>query len=185
MTQLAVLIAEWRDGDTHAADRLYDLHKARAYRLAYGLLGDEMDAEEVAQEALQYALSNIDKFDATRSQFTTWLHTITVSRARNKRRRKWLPSVSLQKLMQSGGDIVDRTPRPEQAVEHGELWQQVQALEPKLREVVLLRYWLGHSYREVSEIVGCPLGTAQSRVQRALQILRARIGAEMANFEVG
>ena len=53
-----------------------------------------------------------------------------------------------------------------------EVWEAVQSLKPRLREAVILRYWAGHTYREVAEILGCPVPTAQSRVRLAYERLR-------------
>jgi RNA polymerase sigma-70 factor (ECF subfamily) len=48
----------------------------------------------------------------------------------------------------------------------------VQQLKPQLREAIILRYWSGQTYREMAEILGCPLPTAQSRVRLAYNHLR-------------
>jgi RNA polymerase sigma-70 factor (ECF subfamily) len=187
-SHIAILIERWRAGDERAAEGLYQHNAELMYRLAYGLLGDPADAEEVAQDVLAYALSHIDHYDPNRARFTTWLHTIAVSRCRDKRRRKWLPRLSLTTLLGRGGDIPDAAPRPEHSVAaeeiHSEVWQAVQALSPTLREAVLLRYWAEHTYREMAEILGCPLPTAQSRVRLAFQELRQTLSrADLAHLE--
>lgn len=170
------LIERWQAGDESAAQLLYDQHRDRTYRLAYGLLGGEEDAEEVAQDALTYALVNIDKFRPDKSRFSTWLHTITVSRARDKYRKRKFSTQSLTDWMEKGRDVVDETPTPEAARQNAERRQTVRdalnTLKPSLREAVVLRYWSGHSFREIAEIMDCPLGTAQSRVRRAFEQLQ-------------
>ena len=69
MADLDILIERWRTGDERAAEAIYNLHQNRTYRLAYAILGNVEDAEEVAQDALTYALLNIHQFDERRSQF--------------------------------------------------------------------------------------------------------------------
>ena len=98
----AQLVCRAQAGDERAAKLLFELYYLRTFRLALGLLGDEADAEEVAQDALTYALLNIVRYRAELSSFSTWLHTITVSRARDKRRRKLLPSISLAQWLGMG-----------------------------------------------------------------------------------
>ena len=72
------LIQRWqKNGDEQAAEGLYRAHCERVYRLAYALLGDGDDAEEVMQDSLVYALTRINLYDPQRASFTTWLHTIT------------------------------------------------------------------------------------------------------------
>ncbi len=83
------LITRARQGDEGAMSALYARHAPALYRLAFGLLRDRQDAEEVAQDALAYALGRLERYDARRATLRTWLHTITVSRCRNKRRRRW------------------------------------------------------------------------------------------------
>jgi RNA polymerase sigma-70 factor (ECF subfamily) len=176
MSQTEILIQRWQRGDESAAAALYEQFQARTFRLAYGLLGDHGDAEEVMQDALTYALVNINRFDPERASFSTWLNTITVSRCRDKRKRKRLARFSLTAWLQRGGDIADHRPRPEQAAateeRRNEVWEAVGELKPILREAILLRYWAGHTYREMGEILDCPVRTAQSRVRLAYRQLR-------------
>ncbi len=182
MPDLDILIQRWRSGEQCAAEALYAQFREQIYRLAYGLLGEPADAEEAAQDTLSYALLNIRRFDPNRASFTTWLHTITVSRCRNRYRRKRLSSVSLFTWLEEGHDIADPSATPEHLAHrreiHGEVWAAIRALKPPLREVILLRYWSGHTYQEIADIVGCPLSTAQSRVRLAFDQLRARLAPD-------
>ena len=86
MTDINALIERWQGGDQRAAEVLYNHHRNQTFRLAYGLLGNQADAEEAAQDALTYALTNIRRYDSQRAGFGTWLHTITVSRCRDRQR---------------------------------------------------------------------------------------------------
>ena len=176
---LEQLIARWQAGDQSAAEQLYNQVQGRTFRLCMGLLGNVEDAEEVTQDALTYALINIGRFDATRSQFTTWLHTITVSRCRDKRRRKRFSLVSIAEWLQSGRDFIDSEPLPEQALNQrwnqAQLWRVVQTLSPTLREAIILRYWAQHSFKEMAAILNCPVGTAQSRVRLGYKKIREQM----------
>ena len=179
MPDVSGLIRRWQAGDERAAEALYGHYRDSVFRLACGLLGDAADAEEVAQDALAYALVNIYRYDPRRASFATWLHTITVSRCRDRYRRRRLTSLSLATWLQRGGDVADSAPGPErhavQAETRSRVWEAVQALSQPLREAVLLRYWAGHTYREMAEILGCPVPTAQSRVRLAYKRLRATL----------
>ena len=177
------LIERWRLGDQRAAEQLYAQTRERVFRLAFGLLGNSEDAEEAAQDALSYALVNIDKFDPDRARFTTWLHTITVSRVRDRQRRKRFSLTSLAEWMAGGRDVSADTPRTEQRmtqqVARDEVWSAVQTLSPVLREAIVLRYWAQHSFREMAEILDCPMGTAQSRVRRGFEQLAKELSADL------
>ena len=73
MADVNALIQRWQQGDERAAEQLYNYHRDATYRLAYGLLSNREDAEEVAQDALTYALVNINRYDSSLSRFSTWL----------------------------------------------------------------------------------------------------------------
>lgn len=180
---LTAWLERWRRGDDRAAELIYNQFRDQTFRLAYGLLGHHEDAEEAAQDALTYALVNIHKYDQDKSGFGTWLHTITVSRCRDKRRRKLLPSFSLSDWLQKGQDLPDILPDPETVTAvyqtHSQLWQAIQSLKPHYREAIILRYWAGCTYREMGEILGCPIPTAQSRVRLAYDQIRHQLEAPL------
>lgn len=176
------LVRRAQDGDERAARQLFEMYNLRTYRLALGLLGDEADAEEVAQDALTYALLNITRYRAELSSFSTWLHTITVSRARDKRRRKILPSIPMGQWLGMGNQIRDYTPGPEahamrQETEGGLVFAMNQ-LSPKLREAIVLRFYGDCTYKEMGDIMGCSLNTARSRLRLAIEKLRVQLGEE-------
>jgi len=177
-----LLIRRAVGGDERAARQLFEKYQLRTYRLALGLLGDEADAEEVAQDALTYALLNLHRYRPELSSFSTWLHTITVSRARDKRRRKFLPSVSLAQWLGMGNQIRDHSPGPEAAAIRNEIESRLllalDQLSPKLREAIVLRFYAECSYKEMGEIMGCSLNTARSRLRLAIEQLRAQLGEE-------
>ena len=176
MADIGALIERWQHGDERAAEAIYHHFRDSTFGLAYTLLDDAADAEEVAQDTLAYALTHIDRYDPRRARFTTWLHTITVSRCRNKRRRRFLPSLSLFTWLRRGGDTPDPTPGPEpQAVQEAtadEVWAAIQTLSQPLREAILLRHWSDYTYQEIGDMLGCSLRTAQSRVRLAHRQLR-------------
>jgi RNA polymerase sigma-70 factor (ECF subfamily) len=175
MFNLDESIAAWRAGDQRAAESIYNLYRDRTFRLAYALVGNSEDAEEVAQDALAYALLNIDRYDERRSKFTTWLHMITVSRSRDVLRKRRRPTFSLTGWLERRQHPRDPRPGPDMIAEFSEMrsevWMALHKLSPTLREAIVLRYWGGHTYQEIAEIVGCPLKTAQSRVRLAHQKL--------------
>jgi RNA polymerase sigma-70 factor (ECF subfamily) len=177
MPDIDDLIFRWREGDQQAARLLYEQHRGRVYRLAYGLLNNAEDAEEVAQDALTQALMQIERYDAERARFSTWLHTITVNRVRDRQRRKRLPLLDLEGWQEQYGMLADEAPTPEGWYElnfdQEQVWQAVQQLSADLREALILRYWAGHTFQEMALILDCPLGTAQSRVRRGFERLRS------------
>lgn len=164
-------------GDQAAFQALYELVGASIYRLAYSILLDKHDAEDVVQETFVYAFRNLRRYDPGRGAFKTWLYTIAVSRCRNARRRKWLPTVQLSQLLGQGSEPVDPDDYgPEGAAARAGIMVALEAalgtLSPRLRESVALRYGQGLTYREMADVLGIPQKTAESRVRLAHQAIR-------------
>ncbi|MEJ2149428.1 MAG: RNA polymerase sigma factor [Chloroflexota bacterium] len=159
-------------GDQRACTALYNRFVQAVYRLAYGVLLNQQDAEEVVQDSFGYAFQSLRRYDSARSSFRTWLYTITLSRCRNKRRRKWLPTLPLADMVEW---LPGREPNPEAAVEQLSIremvWNALGELSPKQREAIVLRYFDGLTYREMAMVLGCPLKTAESRVRLAHETL--------------
>jgi RNA polymerase sigma-70 factor (ECF subfamily) len=179
MCDISELIQLWQAGDENACEALYDCHREPIFRLAYGLLGDPAEAEEAAQDTLAYALGHIRQYNAALSSFSTWLHTIAVSRCRDRLRRRRWPWLSLAAWLRQDNDVRDPAPNPEartiRSETRNQVWEAVQALSEPLREAILLRYWAGHTFHEIASIAGCPVPTAQSRVRLAYERLRAAL----------
>lgn len=162
-------IDQARRGDERALDYLYVASRERVFRLALAILGDPETAEEVMQDTLHYALAQLERFDPQRSAWTTWLHMITVSRARDRlRRRRWATVPLFGSLM--AGEHVEQ--RVEQRELTGALHAALLELPEKLREAVALRFVEELGYAEIGAILGCPAKTAQSRVRLGLERLR-------------
>jgi RNA polymerase sigma-70 factor (ECF subfamily) len=175
-TQL--LIERCLSGEQAAYVALYDQYSGVIYRLAYSLLQHPEDAEEVLQDSFEYAFRRLDHYDARKSAFKTWLYRIAVSRCHNKRRRKWLPSLSLHLL--DGAEARDPTaPLPDERAALNEqqraVWDAVGELSPKLREVAILRYYGGLQYGEIGEVLDIPPKTAESRMRLAHKALREQL----------
>jgi RNA polymerase sigma-70 factor (ECF subfamily) len=165
------LIRRALSGDETALESLFHQHYPPALRLALGLLDNKGDAEEVAQDTLTYVLTHLDRYDAERGAFSTWLYAITVNRCRSKRRRKWLPLVGLTHWLEQKGHgssfIHEPGPGPEEQLERDErdaaLWAAVARLSAKQREAIVLRYAAGLTYPQMAEVLGCSASLAQSR----------------------
>ncbi len=169
------LIQRCLEGDEFAFQILYNQHSGMVYRLAFSLLQNKEDAEEVLQDSFDYAFRKLSHYDSNKSAFKTWLYRITVSRCRNKRRRKWLPSFSLNQYPEQ--NIRDHNaPAPDYILELDDqqkiIWQALGELSLKLRETAILRYYHGLRYHEIGEVLGIPAKTAESRMRLALKALR-------------
>lgn len=168
-------------GEEAAYVALYNEYAGMIYRLIYSLLQDREDAEEVLQDTFEYAFRKLHQYDTHKSGFKTWLYQIAISRCHNKRRRRWLPTFSLNQLL--GQEVTDEhTPSPEEVLhltqQQKVVWDALVKLSPKLRETAVLRYYEGLSYAEIGEILGVPSKTAESRMRLAHAALKELLQGE-------
>jgi RNA polymerase sigma-70 factor (ECF subfamily) len=165
-------------GEEQAFLTVYNQYGTMIYRLCYSILGHEQDAEEVLQDTFEYAFRRLSRYDARRASFKTWLYQIAISRCRNKRRRRWLPSLPLGQLRDA--DVPDQLAEsPDEAAHLTErqavVWEAVAQLSAKLREVAVLRYYEGLTYAEIGAILSIPTKTAESRMRLAHQQLKRHL----------
>jgi RNA polymerase sigma-70 factor (ECF subfamily) len=173
------LIGRARQGDGAAWETLVREHQEAVYRLAYLLLGDADDAEDVAQEAFIRAYRALDRFDAARP-LRPWLLRITTNLAHNRRR-------SAARYLAALGRLVRAEPEPvmrgsvEASLPTGDaeaLWSAIRRLKRADQEVIYLRYFLELSVAETAEAMGTAPGTIKSRSSRAIDRLRGVIQRE-------
>jgi RNA polymerase sigma-70 factor (ECF subfamily) len=163
-----------RQGDSAAYEILVQEHQEAAFRLAYLILGDADEAQDVAQEAFIRAYRKLHQFDAERS-FRPWILQITTNLARNRLRAVGRYVNALKRLV--GATITHSPPTNTESeslknCESQELWQAVKRLSTEHQEVIYLRFFLELSVIETAEALNIAEGTVKSRLNRALQQLR-------------
>lgn len=166
------------NGEETAYVVLYNMYASMIYRLTMSLLQNQQDAEEVMQDSFEYAFRTLHKFDPQKASFKTWLYQIAISRARNKRRRKWLPTFSISQM--DNDTLTDtRTAAPDEQVHLSDrqrlVWEAIQALSPKLRETAVLRTYAGFTFGEIGEVLNIPAKTAESRMRLAHKALKKQL----------
>ena len=162
-------------GEEWAFVKVYNQYASLIYRLSISILNDRQDAEEVLQDTFEYAFRKIENFDPKKASFKTWLYQIAVSRCRNKRRRKWLPTIQLNQLI--GQQVPDPNMlSPDEEMKLSErqqtVWNALSDLSPKLRETAVLRYYEGLTYAEIGRVLLIPAKSAESRMRLAHKSLR-------------
>jgi RNA polymerase sigma-70 factor (ECF subfamily) len=151
------------------------------YGFAMSLTHNPIDAEDLVQEACLRAIKGMPQ-EGIQSHPKVWLFTILRNVWINEwRRRANGPEFIL--LARSRGDrlplqerLADQRERLEDYVERNALLEKIRGaiagLPEVFREVVVLRYFEGFSYRQIAAILGCPAGTVMSRLNRARGELR-------------
>jgi len=138
-----------------------------AVRVAYSVLRNREDAEDVAQEAFAKAYRSFSQL-RDRERFRAWLVRMTwrmaLDRQRSNRRR-----VAREDRITAPTNTSDEHERRERA-EH--LWRAIEGLSEKLRVVVVLSSIEGHDIKEVAALLELPEGTVKSRLFAARQQLK-------------
>jgi len=168
------LVRRAQAGDREAFEMLVERHAAETYRLAAAIVG-ATDARDVAQEAFVTAWQQLPRLRETNA-FSPWLRRICVNRSRN-----WLRSVSRRGRPASlqtddAHHLPDGRMDFRGAVEARALLEPAfGALSPDQRAVLALHYSMGYSISETAAALDVRVGTAKSRLNAGLAVLRRAI----------
>lgn len=152
-------------------------HLDAAYTLARYLVRDEHDAQDIVQEASLRALRHFEGFRDGDAR--AWLLTIVRNACYSWHRHHRVDRASVPLTDELAMELRGSRAADALAIENSErerVHSAVAALAPELREVIVLRELQDLSYREISEIVGIPMGTVMSRLSRARERLAIALG---------
>jgi RNA polymerase sigma-70 factor (ECF subfamily) len=159
-------------------EALYDAHHRQAIGLAYKILGDLGDAEEVVQEVFLSAWRAGHTYDASRGSTHTWILAMVRNRCidvlRARRRRPVQP-------LAEGVDPPDTTDVPTQAVSNVDAESARAALDSlpaEQKQVIELAYFAGLSHTEIADRIAAPIGTVKGRIRLGLDRLRVAMGVQ-------
>lgn len=178
------LLRGLRAGEAEAYRQLLELHSANVYNVAFKLLGDEQEAEDVLQETFLSAFEAIDGFEG-RSKLSTWLYRIAYNASLMRlRKRSQMTSFSLD--VDPDGDgyqvprhLVDWSSVPDDQLLTAEarevMDRAIADLPETLRSTFILRDIQGLSGSETAEVLGISVPTVKTRLHRARLWLRDRL----------
>ena len=183
---ISELVHRAKEGDDEAFGMLVEQYQDKIYGYVFRMLHDSDEAEDVAQEVFIRAHQNLAGFREAAS-FPTWLYRIATNlaidaaRARKSRRTD---TFSLDEPVETDeGEMrrqlpADRRGTVSQA-ESSELQrivaEAIAQLSAKLRTVITLYDIEGLSYKEIAQVLGCPVGTVKSRLFNARNQLRDKL----------
>jgi RNA polymerase sigma-70 factor, ECF subfamily len=163
-------------GDIEAWSLLVETYQQPVFRLAYLLLGDPDDAEDVAQETFIRAYGALNRFRAD-LPLRPWLLRITTNLTHNWRRSASRYMAALQRTLSPPEPTPPTSPEGTDDAEL--LWQAVRRLSIKDQQVLYMRFFLDCSEEEMAEVLNKARGTIKSRLHRALRRLKAVLPAEL------
>ena len=164
-----IVIERCRRGDRRAWEELVEKYHRVVFSVAFRILNDRSEAEEITQAVFVKIVERLDDFDP-RYKFFSWLYKISVNTTLNRRREK-RGIESIPEEFQSH----DKSPHAtceESDVSEG-IQRALLELTEEYRAVVVLKHMQGLSYEEISEILNVPEKTVKSRLFSARSRLRS------------
>ena len=181
------LVQRAQAGDLAAFEELVTRHEGRVYALAWRMLRNQHDAEDITQQTFLDALEHLDSFRGD-ARFGTWLLRIaTYAALKVIRKRQGLDTISLESAAHPNAEegaprpdfIADWRDSPEHLVHNRETARLIEGaldeLDEKHRMVFLLRDVEGLSIRETAETLGIYEANVKVRLLRARLQLRERL----------
>lgn len=186
------LVARFKAGDETAFEEMVSRYWDRIYAMVHKLLRNTQDAEEVTQDAFIRAHRGLENFRGD-SSFSTWLYQIATNLARNRYwywwRRKRDKSVSFDQPIGSessttlGEVFPSEVDSPKDIAITNEFKERVAAamglLNEKHREALIMRNVKNLTYEEIADELQISIGTVKSRIARARESLREKMGHEL------
>jgi RNA polymerase sigma-70 factor, ECF subfamily len=166
------LAAKAQAGCVVSFERIVQLNKDRLFTYLVHFLGNQHDAEDVAQEAFIKAYRHLHTFNG-KARFTTWLFAIAKNTA--------LTHIRKRKPLQAIDEVEDIlcAPVPHDPSEAESIWSQARKLKPKFYETLWLFYAEGFSLKETAEILNTNAITVRVNLHRA----RAALAKRLRNYE--
>ncbi len=162
----APLIEECRKGSNKAQFRLYEQYSKAMYNLAYRILNNREDAEDLLQEAFVECFRNISSF-RFESTFGAWLKKIVINKCINHIKKKKIDLTLCDVLPQNVTEEEE-----EAAYDTGKIFRSIELLPDGYRIILTLYLLEGYDHAEISQILGISESTSKSQYSRAREKLR-------------
>ncbi|GIP19166.1 ECF RNA polymerase sigma factor SigW [Paenibacillus montaniterrae] len=170
-------------GDQAAFAELVELYQEKLYHMAYRMLNNRQEAEDVVQETFLRVFNNLERYNDS-MKFSTWIYRIATNLCIDRlRKRKPIYSLDAESTEYEGLDGYsmipsdDRTPESELLLSETQriIHQAIDTLPPKYKTVMILRYIHELSLQEVGDILDMPVTTIKTRVHRGREFLRKKL----------
>jgi RNA polymerase sigma-70 factor, ECF subfamily len=180
----ARLVAAMAQGDKAAMGSLYDQLSGPLYSLAYRMLGDAGEAQDLTQDIFLQLWRTAGSYDAGRGSVFSWAATLIRNRAIDRIRMRQRRS---ELLAQAAPDLQPSTPGGD-ADSAGTLWLQEKAtavraalaeIAPDQKQAIELAFFGGLTQQEIAARLNEPLGTIKARIRRGLLKLKDRLPARL------
>src|SRR3954469_11590890 len=170
------LLARVARGDVAALRGLYDQHASRAITIAFRILRNREEAEDVVQETFLEVWRRSAQFDPGRGGAVAWVVTIARSRAIDRLRARTIAGRTIASASEDADGLLAAPPPPpavetERRRDERRVAAALGALPPAQRRTIELAYFEGLSQSEIATKTASPLGTVKMRVKLAMSKL--------------
>jgi len=166
------------NGDSEAAALLIDKHLAAITGLARNILGDESEAEDIAQEVFLRVWTNAGKWKPGKAKFSTWMHRVAINLCYDQLRKK--REVYMDVLPEHIDDIA---PNAQESVENSHQQRQIQAalatLAPRQRVAIVLCHLNELGNIEAAQSMRISVEALESLLARGRRVLRIRLAGQI------
>ncbi|MDR3542841.1 MAG: sigma-70 family RNA polymerase sigma factor [Desulfosporosinus sp.] len=154
------------------AEMIFNEHSSYIYKVALFLTNSKELADDITQETFIQVFRKYYTYNSSKA-IQPWIYKVTLNVTRNMlRKQKWLKFIG--KLPEKSSlNLVENTVLKTE--EENELWREINNLNFKSREILILHFYSGMKLKEISESLGIPLGTCKSRLNTALSTLRRKL----------
>ena len=174
MSELKELVVRAKAKDEDSYSEIVRRFQDMAYGYAYSMLGDHSQAEDAAQQAFVQAYKDLNNLHEP-AAFPGWFRRILLTQCYRIKRRKRLPTVPLDEVM----DVAALEPGPQDMAEMNEVRDVVRSainsLPSKERIVTTLYYIDGYSQNEIGEFLNVPVTTVDGRIRTSRKRLKERM----------
>jgi len=169
------LVRRCQAGDTEAFDELVTRYRTRVFSMIYNMVHSEQDAWDLAQDSFLKAWKSIKRFRG-RSSFYTWIYRIVMNVTIDWLRKKHIKgagaefddAIQLRQVDPASKTVPKKEALPYETMQRDEIRtrieQAIAQLSPEHRAVILMKELEDMQYHEISEALGCSIGTVMSRL---------------------
>jgi len=175
-----------RRGNPERYSEIIDRYRGKLFAYLYCLVGQKDETEDLLQNVFIKVYKNLSRFDQSR-KFSSWIYRIAHNEAVNHIKRKYLKKFVSWEDIVTTKDQLDLSSLEDNASEEWiknerikEVHDIVDKLPVKYKQVLILRYFSGKSYGEMAEIIGKPVNTVGTLINRAKEKLHEEIKMEEA-----
>ena len=165
----APLIEECRKGNSRAQFRLYNQYAKAMYNIAYRMLNNREDAEDILQETFVDCFRNINSF-RFESTFGAWLKRILINKSINHLQKKRIDLTLTDELPNIGYEEEDET-----VYDISKITRGIEMLPDGYRVILSLYLLEGYDHSEIAQILGITESTSKSQYSRAKEKLRSQL----------